>query len=113
MAKFLYVEWLALWLIESKAFHFEWDVGNSTKSVLKHSVSSDEVEEVFQLGTSVPLGIQISPPVNEDRLAVVGNTSAGKILTIVFTIRKGKVRPISSRQSNEKEKKIYEALRKI
>ena len=113
MAQFLYIEWLALWLMESIAFEFQWDEGNSSKSVLKHGVSTDEVEEVFESGVAVALGMQILPPIDEERLAVIGPTNGERIITVVFTLRSGKVKPISSRPSNRMERKIYEAIRKI
>ena len=91
MAQFLYIEWLALWLMESVAFEFQWDDGNSSKSTLKHGVSTTEVEEVFESGSAIPLGMQILPPVEEERLAIVGPTNENRIVTVVFTLRAGKV----------------------
>ena len=58
--------------------------------------------------------IQISPAVNEQRLGVVGPTLSGKLLQVAFTLREGRVRPISSRPANPKERKQYEEiLRKV
>jgi len=47
MAKFKFVEWLLLWLQENSHFEFDWDEGNRTKSAAKHSVRTEEAEEVF------------------------------------------------------------------
>lgn len=114
MAQFKFVEWLLLWLRENSHFEFEWDEGNSTKSAAKHSVRIDETEEIFTTGQAAPLGIQISPIVHEERLGIVGTTSAGRILHVVFTLRDGKVRPISARPAHKKERELYEAyLREI
>lgn len=113
MAKFSYLEWLVLWLVETVSFQFDWDTANSTKSLLKHGVTSKEVEEVFHLGNAVAIGLQVLPKVSEERLAIVGPTDQKRLLTIVFTLRDGKVRPISSRLANKKEKRLYETLRKI
>lgn len=114
MAKFKFVEWLLLWLQETSHFEFDWDEGNRTKSASKHSVLTEETEEVFTLGQAVPLGVQVSPPVHEERLGIVGTTSVGRILHVVFTLRDGKVRPISTRTAHKKERELYEAyLREI
>ena len=114
MAKFKFVEWLIFWLTETVRFDFEWDSGNRTKSVSKHAVTTAEVEEVFLLGQSVPLGIQIAPGVPEERLGIIGATASGRVLHIVFTLRDGRVRPISARAAKKKERTIYEAyLREI
>lgn len=114
MAKFKFVEWLLLWLQETSRFEFDWDDGNRTKSAAKHSVKIEEAEEVFTLGQAAPLGIQVSPLIHEERLGMVGATSAGRILHVVFTLRDGKVRPISARPAHKKERELYEAyLREI
>ena len=114
MAKFKLVEWLLLWLQENSHFEFDWDDGNRTKSVSKHAVRTEEAEEVFTLGQAAPLGVQISPVVQEERLGIVGTTSMGRILHVVFTLREGKVRPISARPAHKKERELYEAyLREI
>ena len=73
-----------------------------------------EVEEVFLAGQAAPLGVQISPEAPEERLGIVGATAGGRILHVVFTLREGKVRPISARPAHKKERGIYEAyLREI
>ena len=114
MTKFQFVEWLILWLQETSSFLFEWDAGNTTKSSAKHAVTTKETEEVFALGQAQPLGVQVSPAVPEERLAVVGPTASGRILHVVFALRAGKVRPISARPAKRKERKSYEAyLREI
>ena len=47
MAKFRFAQWLWDWLFAVQSFSFEWDAGNSTKSIQKHGVSCREAEEVF------------------------------------------------------------------
>ena len=114
MAKFRFVEWLLLWLQENSRFEFDWDEGNRTKSAAKHSVRTEEVEEVFTLGQAAPLGVQVSPLVHEERLGIVGTTTEGRIVHVVFTLRDGKVRPISARPAHKKERELYETyLREI
>ncbi|MBI5631786.1 MAG: BrnT family toxin [Elusimicrobia bacterium] len=114
MAKFKFIEWLILWLQETPRFEFDWDEGNSSKSAAKHSVTTAETEEVFGLGQAAALGVQMSPEVPEERLGIVGATMSGRILHVVFTLRAGKVRPISSRPAKKDEREYYEAyLREI
>ena len=114
MAQFLFVEWLLFWLRETLNFEFQWDYGNKDKNVAKHKVDIADIEEVFTFGLAIPLGVQVSPPVPEQRLGIVGPTSKGKYLTVVFTMREGKVRVISARSAHKKEKEKYEAfLRKV
>lgn len=114
MAKFLFIEWLLTWLLEKQDHQFEWDSGNQTKSRSKHGIETKEIEEVFKSGLAVPLGVQISPKVSEERLGIVGPTANGKLLHGVFTLRDGRVRPISGRLAHKKERMKYgEILRKV
>lgn len=109
MAKFRFVAWLLVWLQSRPDFEFDWDDGNWTKSVIKHNVRHEETEGVFTSGRAMPLGIQISPVVLEERFGIVGATSSGRVLHIVFTLRNNKIRPISTRPAQRKERGIYEA----
>ncbi|MFP5492405.1 MAG: BrnT family toxin [Bacteriovoracia bacterium] len=114
MAQWEFVEWLLYWILETSHFEFEWDKGNQTKSATKHGVETHEVESVFRSGLALPLGIQIGPTLNEQRLGIVGPNLNGRILQVAFVLRNGKVRVISSRYANKKERKQYEEiLRKI
>ena len=108
MAKFRFVEWLLLWLRETAHLEFEWDESNRTKSSTKHAVTTTETEEVFLAGQAAPPGVQVSPAVPEERLGIVGPTSTGRLLQVVFTIREGKARPISSRPASREERKFHE-----
>ncbi len=112
MAQFKFILWLAYWYLQSEDFTFEWDQGNSSKSVIKHGVEQMEVESLFVLKLGVPLGWQIAPDMDEERLCVVGPTDSGRMISVVFTLREGKVRPISSRIASRKERVLYEKIRK-
>ncbi len=72
----------------------------------------DEVESVFSLKMGVPVGRQVSPLADEERLCVVGPSQEGRLLSVVFTIRDGRVRLISSRIASRKERKLYDEVRK-
>lgn len=114
MAQWEFVEWLLIWILETSHFEFEWDAGNQTKSAKKHGIETQEVEAVFRSGLALPLGVQISPATSEQRLGIVGPNLNGRILQVAFVLRKGKVRVISSRYANKKERRQYEEiLRKI
>ena len=114
MAQWEFVEWLLFWIKETSYFEFEWDKGNQSKNATKHKISVEEIEAVFRSGLALPLGIQIQPPVSEQRLGLVGPTLNGRMLHLAFTLREGRVRVISARVAHKKERKQYEEiLRKI
>jgi uncharacterized DUF497 family protein len=114
MGQFRFVLWLYYWYQQlTDPFQFEWDEANSLKSANKHGVDTKEVESVFELKLAVPIGRQISPPADEERLCIIGPSSKGRMISVVFTLRGGKIRPISSRKASRKERKTYEEIRKI
>lgn len=116
MAKWKFVEWLLLWLLETNIFYFEWHEGNTRKSKEKHNVTTDEAESVFHLGEVFPLGVQILDTLSseEERLGIIGKATNGKILQIAFVLRKEKIRIISARPASKKERGDYEKdVRKI
>jgi uncharacterized DUF497 family protein len=85
---------------------FEWDSGNADKNSRKHQVSQIECEELFY-NTPIILGNDIKHSEQENRYYVLGQTNAKRLLFIVFTVRKQKIRVISARAMNRKEKKAY------
>ena len=111
MAQFKFILWLAYWYLQNDHFDFEWDLGNLSKSQDKHGVGPDEVESVFHSKLAVPIGRQVSPKVNEERLCLVGPSSDGRMISVAFTLRDGRVRPVSSRDASRKERKLYEEVR--
>lgn len=110
MAAFDYDPWLEEF-IETGRFVFEWDRANRTKSRVRHGIKTEECEEVFTSGGALPVGIQVDPPVHENRYAVIGETASQKPLFVVFTVRAGKVRVISARLMTMEEREDYGLLR--
>jgi uncharacterized DUF497 family protein len=107
VAKYQRFEWLVGFLA-GKCFDFEWDEGNRDKSHLKHLVSALQIESVFVDPDAISVGIQISPETSEPRFAIIGKDYLGGILFVCFTIRAGKVRPISARLASKIERSKYE-----
>jgi hypothetical protein len=110
MAVFDYDPWLQEF-IEAGQFVFEWDSGNRTKNWIRHGIKTGECEEVFVGGGALPIGVQVTPPVNENRYAVLGESASGKPLFVVFTLRAGRVRVISARLMSRQEREDYDLLR--
>lgn len=111
----MFLDWLLVWILETSYFEFDWDSGNSTKNSSKHDLSLEQIEFVFRSGKALPLGLQIAPDTKgEQRFGLVGPNSDNCLLQVAFTFRNGKVRVISARVANRKERKRYEEiLRKI
>ncbi len=85
---------------------FEWDKGNQSKSLEKHGITAEESEQVFfRPYVLKPDG---SHSAKENRFNLIGKTDSGKILFMSFTVRNNKIRIISARRADKKERKIYE-----
>ena len=86
---------------------FDWDEGNLLKNWEKHRVSASECEQVFFNRPSVA-GIDEKHSGTEKRFYALGVTDSGRKLFIVLTIRRNKIRIISARDMNYKERKVYD-----
>ncbi|OGK09522.1 hypothetical protein A2767_03305 [Candidatus Roizmanbacteria bacterium RIFCSPHIGHO2_01_FULL_35_10] len=91
----------------SKIEGFDWDEGNIDKSWKKHEVHYKEAEEVFQNLPRVLL-IDEKHSITEKRFIIWGRTDKNRNLAVVFTIRNKKIRVISVRDMNKKERSEYE-----
>ena len=87
---------------------FDWDDGNSRKSLDKHGVTQAEAEQIF-IGEPV-LTEDVEHSRDERRFRALGETTDGRHLHVTFTLRDGdrKIRIISARDMNRKERAIYE-----
>jgi hypothetical protein len=93
----------------SQIIGFDWDEGNNAKSSAKHSVSQSEAEQVF-LDESLILAEDVRHSENEARYHALGRTMEGRLLHVTFTLRDHgtKIRVISARDANRKERADYE-----
>jgi len=88
---------------------FDWDAGNAYKSQDKHGVTQGEAEEVFFNQPLLVIGDERHSE-QETRYLALGTTSAGVLLSIVFTLRKRStlIRVVSARPMSKKERVFYE-----
>jgi uncharacterized DUF497 family protein len=91
---------------------FEWDEGNIYKSVTKHGVTNKEAEEVF-VNRPLLVSDDVTHSIKEARHQALGRAVSQKLLYIIFTIRIEKVRIISARLMDKKERSIYEQAEKV
>jgi uncharacterized DUF497 family protein len=85
---------------------FEWDEGNLFKSWEKHRVSAAECEQIFFNKPLVAVADKKHSQ-REARFHALGQTDFRRLLFVVFTIRGNRIRVISARDMNRKEKKVY------
>jgi uncharacterized protein len=88
---------------------FDWDEGNSRKSVDKHEVSQVEAEQVFVNEPLLVLEDERHRS-REVRFHALGHTDAGRLLHVTFTLRQNDtmIRVISARPMHRRERLRYE-----
>ena len=87
---------------------FDWDEGNIEKNRLSHHVSPQEAVQVF-FNRPLIVADDAKHSRSEKRYLVLGQTDEDRPLFIAFTLRKRRVRVISARDMNRKERKVYES----
>ena len=85
---------------------FEWDTGNQEKNLVKHRVSNEECEETLfdPHKRLLKQTLYVGSSGGEKRYILIGKTTEERALFIVFTLRRGRVRVISARDLNRKER---------
>jgi uncharacterized protein len=83
---------------------FDWDE-NNIEHIARHGVEPWEAEEALldpgRIGT---LAYRVG---REPRRAALGATEGGRVLFVVFTRRSGRVRVVTARDAEAKEKRRY------
>jgi uncharacterized protein len=94
--------------ILTKCTGFEWDSHNADKIWFKHHVSLSECEQIF---FNLPLVVadDLKHSEHENRFFALGQTDLDRFLFMVFTVRNNKIRVISARDMNRKERRVYQA----
>ncbi len=85
------------------AIEFDWDDENK-KHLAVHKVTPVEFEQVLN---NHPLDLTYQSIDNEERYRSVGLTNGGRLLSIVWTVRNGKVRPITGFPASVSDKKAF------
>jgi uncharacterized DUF497 family protein len=93
--------------ILSQCTGFEWDKHNSEKIKTKHAVSPVECEQIF-FNQPLIAGSDEKHSQTEIRFYVLGLTDAIRLLFLAFTVRGDKLRVISAKDMNKKERRVYQ-----
>lgn len=85
------------------ALEFDWDEHNR-EHLAKHGISRFDAEDVLT-GNHILLEYQMEG--NEQRWLAVGMTRSGRILNIVFALRRGAIRPITGWTADKETVALY------
>lgn len=86
---------------------FEWDERKEKATRRKHEVGFDEAETVLY----DPHSVTIPDPdhsLDESRFIDIGNSDKNRLLIVVYTERKDRIRIISARKATAPERRRYE-----
>ena len=86
---------------------FEADPVKAAQNLKKHKVSFEEAASVF----GDPMAYTFRDPdhsVGEHRWLTFGMSRVGRVLGVIYTERRGKLRLISARTATKQERSIYE-----
>jgi uncharacterized protein len=89
------------------ALSFEWDRRKARSNLRKHRVSFREAVTVF----ADPFSITIADPAHssdEERQILIGATNTLRLLVVVHTERRDRIRIISARTATQAEQEQYE-----
>ena len=90
--------------------NFEWDPDKSSSNVVKHGVDFFEASTVF----GDPFELTVPDPSHSEgefRFLSLGSSTVGRLLVVSYTERDERIRIISAREANPRERKQYESRR--
>lgn len=82
---------------------FDWDDANRAH-IAKHQVSAEEAEQVI---LNDPLDLELQLRSGEERTVQIGETNAGRILVVVNTWRRKKIRVVTAFAAPPRLRKLY------
>ena len=83
---------------------FEWDEANE-EHIARHGFTPREAEEA--LTDPHRIGAPAYNTASEQRRAFLGATGAGRVLYVVYTRRRGKLRVVAAREATDVQRKRY------
>ena len=89
------------------SLHFEWDASKALLNSAKHGVSFEDAIGVFR----DPLAKLFDDPDHsgaERRSLIIGHSARRRLVVVAFTERAGRIRIISARGANAREREDYE-----
>jgi len=89
---------------------FEWDVGKAETNHEKHGVSFSECLPVFEDDYAITIADDESDP-DEQRFVSIGTGLKERVLVVVYTYRGERIRIISARPAQGRERSQYEDSR--
>jgi hypothetical protein len=82
---------------------FDWDADN-VQHIARHGINPKEAEEAVLMG---PLEADVQSHEGEERVLCFGRTKSGRLLTILYTERRGKIRVVTAYEMTKPQQQMY------
>ena len=84
---------------------YQWDRDKANANLRKHGIDFADAVSVFSdnLAITIP-----DDRFDEERLITIGLDSFGRVLVVVYTLRRDEIRVISARKATRKERQQYQ-----
>ena len=82
---------------------FDWDSGN-LKHIARHDITQKEAEEAVLIE---PLDAAVQPHGSEQRVLCFGRTRSGRLLTVLYTERRGIIRVVTAYEMTKQQQRMY------
>jgi uncharacterized DUF497 family protein len=82
---------------------FEWDADNR-KHIARHGITPEEVEEAVLIE---PLEADVQQHESEERVLCFGRTKSGRLLTVLYAERRGKIRIVTAYEMTKEQQRLY------
>ena len=83
---------------------FEWDTDKAASNLRKHGINFAQATSVLKDETAMTIYDEHSL---EDRYITIGMSDLCQLLVVVYTVRKKRIRLISARKANKRERQQY------
>jgi len=92
-------------MLHSAKSPLDWDRHN-IGHIAKHKVKPEEVEQVLS-NNPVLIEMETDELSGEERISELGQTNAGRVLFIVWTLRGRRTRPVTAFDADPKTRALY------
>lgn len=82
---------------------FDWNADN-LKHIARHGITPKEAEEAVLIE---PLEADVQPHESEERVLCFGRAKSGRLLTILYTERRGKIRVVTAYEMTRQQQRMY------
>jgi uncharacterized DUF497 family protein len=97
------------WMPVPTRIRFDWDQAN-TDHIARHHVTPAEAEQVIS-GASLPTGTEDRG--GEERHTDLGQTAAGRLLVVVWTLRRRRIRVVTAFPASGRWRALWRRLKGV